>query len=219
MNFRKNLMILNKNMKIGLLRKKSIMKEVPTSGLTANEALMHACYGERMSSDISNLRPRDDPDRRAAHSRREREARAAGAKLGESKRAGVVEGAAENAAAVQALLDCLIGRGLDLEDRHLFIVDGSQALNEAIRRALGAEHSRPAPAGTEVAQHPRSSAGETSRNRNARLEAGMPVAGVASMVENSPFIAFPLDDSLTRVSAFSRRDYIRSSPTRIRNLQ
>ena len=40
---------------------------------------------------------------------------------------------------MQALLDNLIERGLDPEGCYLFIVDGSKALSEPIRRALGAD--------------------------------------------------------------------------------
>lgn len=50
---------------------------------------------------------------------------------------GVVEGATENAATVQALLDNLIGRGLDPSICRLFIVDGAKALSKAIRRTFG----------------------------------------------------------------------------------
>ena len=50
---------------------------------------------------------------------------------------GVVEGATENAATVQALLDNLIGRGLDPSICRLFIVDGAKALTKAIRRTFG----------------------------------------------------------------------------------
>lgn len=52
---------------------------------------------------------------------------------------GVVEGATENAATVQALLDNLIERGLDPEVCRLFIVDGAKALTKAIRRTFGAD--------------------------------------------------------------------------------
>lgn len=52
---------------------------------------------------------------------------------------GVVEGATENSATVQALLDNLIERGLDLEVCRLFIVDGAKALSKAIRRTFGAD--------------------------------------------------------------------------------
>lgn len=52
---------------------------------------------------------------------------------------GVVEGATENAATVQALLDNLIERGLDPEVCRLFIVDGAKALTRAIRRTFGAD--------------------------------------------------------------------------------
>src|SRR3982751_19960 len=49
----------------------------------------------------------------------------------------VVEGATENAATGQALLDNLIERGLDPGVCRLFIVDGSKALIKAIRRTFG----------------------------------------------------------------------------------
>jgi putative transposase len=51
---------------------------------------------------------------------------------------GLVEGATENAATVQALLDNLVGRGLDPAVPRLFIVDGAKALIKAIRRTFGA---------------------------------------------------------------------------------
>lgn len=50
---------------------------------------------------------------------------------------GVLEGATENAAVVQALLDNLVERGLDPSVCRLFIVDGSKALRKAIRRRFG----------------------------------------------------------------------------------
>ena len=49
----------------------------------------------------------------------------------------VVEGATENAATVQALLDNLIGRGLDPAICRLFIADGAKALTKAIRQTFG----------------------------------------------------------------------------------
>lgn len=51
----------------------------------------------------------------------------------------VVEGATENTATVQALLDNLIDRGLDPAVCRLFIVDGAKALTKAIRRTFGAD--------------------------------------------------------------------------------
>ena len=51
---------------------------------------------------------------------------------------GLVEGATENAAVVQALIDNLIARGLDPKLCRLFIVDGAKALTKAIRRTFGA---------------------------------------------------------------------------------
>ena len=50
---------------------------------------------------------------------------------------GVIEGATENAAVAQALLDNLIGRGLDPTVCRLFIVDGAKALTKAIRQTFG----------------------------------------------------------------------------------
>ena len=50
---------------------------------------------------------------------------------------GLVEGATENAAVVQALLDNLVGRGLDPAVCRLFIIDGAKALTKAIRRTFG----------------------------------------------------------------------------------
>lgn len=50
---------------------------------------------------------------------------------------GLLEGATENAAVVQALLDNLIERGLDPKVCRLFIVDGSKAVIKAIRRTFG----------------------------------------------------------------------------------
>jgi len=50
----------------------------------------------------------------------------------------LVEGATENAAVVQALIDNLIERGLDPKVCRLFIVDGAKALSKVIRRTFGA---------------------------------------------------------------------------------
>ena len=50
---------------------------------------------------------------------------------------GLAEGATENAATVQAMLDNLIERGLDPERPRLYIVDGAKALSKAIRRTFG----------------------------------------------------------------------------------
>ena len=50
---------------------------------------------------------------------------------------GIAEGATENAATVQALLDNLTDRGLDPEIPRLFIVDGAKALSKAIGRTFG----------------------------------------------------------------------------------
>jgi putative transposase len=50
---------------------------------------------------------------------------------------GLIEGATEHGAVVQALIDDLIERGLDPEVPRLFIIDGSKALSKAIRRSFG----------------------------------------------------------------------------------
>jgi transposase-like protein len=50
---------------------------------------------------------------------------------------GVIEGATENAAVAQALLDNLVGRGLDPKVCRLFIIDGAKALTKAIRNTFG----------------------------------------------------------------------------------
>jgi putative transposase len=50
---------------------------------------------------------------------------------------GLIEGATENTAVVQALLDDLVQRGLDPAVPRLFIIDGSKALSKAIRRSFG----------------------------------------------------------------------------------
>jgi putative transposase len=56
---------------------------------------------------------------------------------GEKHPLGLVEGATENAATVQALLDNLVERGLDPAGIWLFIIDGAKALSKAIRRTFG----------------------------------------------------------------------------------
>jgi putative transposase len=50
---------------------------------------------------------------------------------------GLMEGATENAAVVQALIDNLVARELDPTRPRLFIIDGSKALCKAIRRTFG----------------------------------------------------------------------------------
>jgi transposase-like protein len=50
---------------------------------------------------------------------------------------GLAEGATENAATVQALIDNLVERGLDPAVPRLFIIDGAKALSKAIRRTFG----------------------------------------------------------------------------------
>jgi transposase-like protein len=52
---------------------------------------------------------------------------------------GLIEGATENSAVVQALIDNLLARGLDPAVPRLFIIDGSKALSKAIRSSFGRE--------------------------------------------------------------------------------
>jgi len=58
---------------------------------------------------------------------------------GEKHVLGVQAGATENAAAVEDLLENLIGRGLDPKRKYLFVIDGSKALRAAIRKLFGSE--------------------------------------------------------------------------------
>jgi len=50
---------------------------------------------------------------------------------------GIIEGATENAAVVQALIDNLVERGLDPRVPRLFIIDGAKALAKVIRQSFG----------------------------------------------------------------------------------
>ena len=56
---------------------------------------------------------------------------------GEKHPLGLIEGATEHSAVVQALIDDLIARGLDPAVPRLFIIDGAKALSKAIRRSFG----------------------------------------------------------------------------------
>jgi len=56
---------------------------------------------------------------------------------GEKHPLAVMEGATENAAVCQALLDNLVERGLDPKLFRLFVIDGSKALAKAIRNTFG----------------------------------------------------------------------------------
>ena len=56
---------------------------------------------------------------------------------GEKHPLALLEGATENSAVVQALIDNLIERGLDPAAPRLFVIDGSKALSKAIRRSFG----------------------------------------------------------------------------------
>src|SRR6202521_3812044 len=66
---------------------------------------------------------------------------------------GLMEGATEHSAVVQALIDDLIERGLDPAGPRLFIIDGSKALAKAIRRSFGRPHADPALPDPQGPQH------------------------------------------------------------------
>ena len=52
---------------------------------------------------------------------------------------GLCEGATENATAVKDMLQDLVARGLDPQQKRLFVIDGSKALRAAINAVFGAE--------------------------------------------------------------------------------
>jgi putative transposase len=53
---------------------------------------------------------------------------------------GMQQGATENAAAVEDLLEQLVVRGVDPKAKHLFVIDGAKALRAAINKVFGAQH-------------------------------------------------------------------------------
>jgi transposase-like protein len=53
---------------------------------------------------------------------------------------GLAEGATENAAAVQDLLESMVARGVDPSRKLLLVIDGAKAMRTAINRVFGAQH-------------------------------------------------------------------------------
>jgi putative transposase len=53
---------------------------------------------------------------------------------------GMQQGATENAAAVEDLLQQLVARGVKAEAKRLFVIDGAKALRTAIHRVFGPQH-------------------------------------------------------------------------------
>ena len=53
---------------------------------------------------------------------------------------GMQQGATENAAAVEDLLEQLVARGLDPKAKRLFVIDGAKALRAGINKVFGAQH-------------------------------------------------------------------------------
>ncbi len=53
---------------------------------------------------------------------------------------GLAEGASENQAVAKGLLEDLVRRGVKLDRRYLFVIDGSKALRAAIDAVFGAQH-------------------------------------------------------------------------------
>src|SRR5215831_6088673 len=86
---------------------------------------------------------------------------------GEKHPLALLEGATENSAVVQALIDNLIERGLDPVVARLFVIDGSKALAKAIRRSFGGPYADPALPGSQGAQYHRAAAQGVARHRAA----------------------------------------------------
>ena len=76
---------------------------------------------------------------------------------------GLLEGATENAAVVQALLDNLIQRGLDPTLCRLFIVDGVEGADQGDPSHLRPAHADPAVPDPQGAQHHRTAAQASAR--------------------------------------------------------
>lgn len=53
---------------------------------------------------------------------------------------GIQQGATENAAAVEDLLEQLVARGVDPKTKRLFVIDGAKALRAAINKVFGGQH-------------------------------------------------------------------------------
>jgi len=53
---------------------------------------------------------------------------------------GMQQGATENAAAVEDLLEQLVARGVDPKAKRLFVIDGAKALRAAINKVFGGQH-------------------------------------------------------------------------------
>jgi putative transposase len=53
---------------------------------------------------------------------------------------GLQQGATENAAAVEDLLERLVARGVDPKAKRLFVIDGAKALRAAINKVFGSQH-------------------------------------------------------------------------------
>jgi putative transposase len=53
---------------------------------------------------------------------------------------GMQQGATENAAAVEDLLEQLVARGMDPKAKRLFVIDGAKALRAAIHKVFGTQH-------------------------------------------------------------------------------
>jgi putative transposase len=53
---------------------------------------------------------------------------------------GIQQGATENAAAVEDLLEQLVARGVDPKAKRLFVIDGAKALRAAINKVFGGHH-------------------------------------------------------------------------------
>ena len=61
-------------------------------------------------------------------------------RLGHKHVLGLQQGATENAAAVEDLLQQLVARGVDPQTRRLFVIDGAKALRAAMNKVFGPQH-------------------------------------------------------------------------------
>ena len=86
---------------------------------------------------------------------------------------GLVEGATENAATVQALIDNLVERGLNPTVPRLFIIDGSKALSQGDPGDVWARRGHSALSDTQGPQHHGSLAEIDARASEARPAAGL----------------------------------------------
>ena len=102
---------------------------------------------------------------------------------------GVIEGAAENAAVAQALLDNLIERGLDPKVCRLFVIDGAKMRQGAFQsdpQDFRAPHADPAPPGPQGPQYHGALAQISASRRAQSIAAGVGTERCSKSREASP---------------------------------